>query len=64
LYQKAVDLKIERMAEDGDTYAQTCHGEMYYYGNGVDINDSTAMKRYRNAAEQGYADDQYKYAGA
>ena len=29
LYQRAVDLDIERMAEAGDQYAQACLGYMY-----------------------------------
>ena len=58
MYRKAVDINIERMAEDGDKYACTCLGEMYYYGNGVDQNYSRAMKWYRKAAEKGYANAQ------
>ena len=49
-YQMAVDLDIERMAEDGDKYAQTCLGQMYRYGRGVDQNYLSAVKWYRKAA--------------
>ena len=56
-YRMAVDLDIERMAEDGDKYAQTCLGQMHRYGRGVEQNDSSAVKWFRKAAEgQGHAD--------
>ena len=42
-----MDINIARMAEDGDKYACTCLGEMYYFGNGVDQKYSRAMKWYR-----------------
>ena len=54
LYQRAVDLDIERMAEAGDQYAQVCLGRMYENGWGVDKNESIAEEWYRKAAEQGY----------
>ena len=58
-YRMAVDLDIERMAEDGDKYAQTCLGQMYRYGRGVDQSDSSAVKWFRKAAEeQSHADAQ------
>ena len=57
-YRMAVDLDIERMAEDGDKYAQTCLGQMYRYGRGVDENYSSALKWFRKAAEQGHANAQ------
>jgi len=59
LYEMAVDLDIERMAEDGDRYAQACLGRMYHYGRGVDENHSLAVKWFRKAAEQGYAEAQF-----
>ena len=59
LYRRAVDLDIEGMAEAGDQYACTCLGEMYHHGWGMDVKYSTAVKWYRKAAEQGYADAQY-----
>ena len=31
---------------------------MYQFGNGVDVNNSTAVEWYRKAAEQGYANAQ------
>ena len=58
LYRRAVDLDIEGMAEAGDRFACTCLGEMYEDGQGVDQNYSTAVKWFRKAAEQGYADAQ------
>ena len=58
--QKAMDINIARMAEDGDKYACTCLGEMYYYGNGVDQNYSRAMKWYRKAEEKGHFSAQFK----
>ncbi len=58
LYKMAMDLDIEEMAEDDDKYACACLGWMYHYGRGVDKNDSTALKWYRKAAEQGHADAQ------
>ncbi len=59
LYRMAVDLNIERMAEDGDKYACSCLAAMYYIGGGVDENRSKAMKWYRKAADQEYADGQF-----
>ena len=59
LYRRAVDLNIERMAEDGDKYAIACLGWMYQFGSGVDKNCSIAIKWYRKAAEQGHADAQF-----
>ena len=53
------DLNIDRMAEDGYGYVCAYRGEMYEYGRGVRRNDSTAVKWYRKAAEQGHADAQY-----
>ena len=58
-YHWAVDLDIEGMAESGDQYACVCLGEMYYHGRGVDENDSTAVKWFRYAVEQGYANAQF-----
>jgi len=55
LYRKAVDLNIEQMAEDGDTYACSCLGDMYYYGGDIEQSYPTAVKWYRKVAEQGYA---------
>ena len=55
MYRKAVDLNIERMAEDGDKYACTYIGWLYNYGNGVDQSYSRAMKWYREAAALGHA---------
>jgi len=59
LYQWAVDLDIERMAEAGDRYACACLGWMYHHGRGVDENYSTAVKWIRKAAEHGHADAQF-----
>ena len=58
LYRKAMDINIERMAEDGNQYACVCLGVMYHYGIGVDLNYSTAVEWYRKAAEQGNANAQ------
>ena len=52
----AVELNIEGMAEDGDRYACTCLGEMYHRTSYKHY--STAVKWFRKAAEQGYADAQ------
>ena len=60
-YRLAVDLDIERMAEDGDKYAQTCFEQMYRHGRGVDENVLSAVKWFRKAAEeQSHADAQNK----
>jgi hypothetical protein len=47
------------LAEQGNAYAQTSLGMMYYNGIGVPEDDKTAVKWYRLAAEQGVADAQY-----
>ena len=59
LYEKALELNIEGMAEDGDTYACVWLGEMYENGWGVDTNYPKAVKWYRKAAELGHANAQY-----
>jgi len=56
------DLTIEGMGIDLNKYARLCFGEMYEYGRGVRRNDSTAVKWYRKAAEQGHADAHF-YCG-
>ncbi len=48
-YRKAVYLDIERMAEDGDQYAQACLGWMYYLGDGVGKDHSLAFEWFLKA---------------
>ena len=57
LYGMAVELNIERMAEDGDRYACTCIGRMYRRTSYKHY--STTVKWFRKAAEQGYANAQF-----
>ena len=59
LYQKALNLDIERIAVGGDPYAHACLGVMYDYGCCVDQSYSTAVECYRKAAEQGYSRGQH-----
>ena len=46
------------LAKQGNAYAQYNLGLMYANGHGVPQDDKTAVKWYRLAAEQGYADAQ------
>lgn len=49
---------ITKLAKNGDIMAQFFLAGKYYYGYGVPKNYSEAMKWYRKAANQGYADAQ------
>ena len=51
-----MELNIEGMAEAGDRYACVCIGRMYRRTSYKHY--STAVKWFRKAAEQGYADAQ------
>ena len=55
LYQKAIDLNIEGMAQANNQYAQFHLGLMYANGQGVSRNETTAVYWFRRAAEQGHA---------
>ena len=48
-----------KAAEQGDGYAQTKLGGMYFDGEGVEKDDKEAVKWYRKAAEQGYQSAQW-----
>jgi len=48
-----------KVAEQGNSRAQTNLGWMYEYGKGVKQDDVKAAKWYRKAAEQGYARAQH-----
>ena len=48
-----------RAAEQGFAEAQYELGECYYYGNGIDENETEAVKWYQKAAEQGDTDAQF-----
>ena len=50
---------IRANAEAGDATAQSGMGIMYRNGDGVPMNDATAVKWLTKAAEQGYAEAQY-----
>ena len=45
---------FRKAAEQGNVIAQFNLGELYFYGWGVDQNDTEAARWYRKAAEQGY----------
>ena len=49
-------------SEQGDSRAQFILGKMYYFGKGVQQDDTEAVKWYRKAAEQGYAKAQFNLA--
>ena len=46
-------IEYRKAAEQGDAEAQCKLGNCYYYGNGVDEDETEAIKWYRKAAEQG-----------
>ena len=52
------------LADQGDEYAQNSLGVMYENGEGVPQDDKQAVKWYRKAADQGYADGQLVWAPA
>jgi len=57
----AVALQLVRpLAERGDSGAQALLGLIYLNGNGIQRNDSEAIKWYRRAADQGNADAQLR----
>ena len=45
-------------AEQGHLYAQYCLANMYYKGQGVELDYAKAMELWQKAAEQGNADSQ------
>src|SRR5664280_1687320 len=51
--------KLMPLAKQGNALAQYMVGEMYYKGEGVTQDYTSAAKWYRKAAEQGYAPAQY-----
>jgi hypothetical protein len=52
--------KVEERAKGGDADAQFNLGVMYDNGEGVPEDDAEAVKWYRRAAEQGFAEAQYQ----
>lgn len=57
-YHEAVLLWTEP-ARCGDSTAENCLGDCYYYGNGVEQNYTQAIKWYHKAANQGNTKAQY-----
>ena len=51
--------ELQPLANNGDAFAQSGLGEMYYNGKGVPQDYKEAMKWYRLAADQGDADAQF-----
>ncbi len=62
LYRKAYEMALP-LAKDGNAAAQFVVGKIYDYGNGgVKQDQSTAVKWYMLAADQGYTGAQYNLA--
>ena len=56
--KKEID-HLQEQAKRGSQIAQYSLGVMYYYGEGVEENLSSAFEWFQRAAEQGYADAQH-----
>ena len=57
-YKQAMSL-LSPLADQGNTEALSTVGLMYYYGHGVQEDNLTAFKFFKQAADKGYADAQF-----